>query len=284
MWSGKRRKTVLDRDIPRLDAEYDNELSLQQQKQLTEQLLIERQPSTNSQFAYYELSSETEAANIARTIEANCFNEFFKETPAELRSLYGPYEKQSTFFLAVDTSIGMPVGALRVIANGANGLLTLNDLSSPAIAEKGIGGISVDSIRQHHDIENLDACWDIGAVAVLPEHRGKKKVSVMLYRAMYKKAKEQGIEHLVSIIDKHPYEGSIQPLRIPFQPLAGCGEPFRYYGSKLSYAVHGRVDDFFPTMYRYLRSPQGWLVDIVAQGALSRLIMGKRDNEIQFLS
>lgn len=271
-------------DTPRLEAEYDNELSLERQRQLVNSLLMEHQPKTGGQFAYYELSPRVEIANVARTLEASSFYKFFKETPAELRELYGPYEDQSIFFLALDTETATPAGALRVITNGAHGLLTLNDIAAPATTEKGLGGISIEAIQESHSIENLDSCWDIGTVAVEPEYRGNKKVSVMLYRAMYKKAEEQGIEHLVSIIDKHPYDGSIRPLRIPFQPLAGFSEPFRYYGSKLSYAVHGYVNDFYPTMHRYLMSPKGQLVNMVAQGALSRLIMGKNDDEIQFLS
>ncbi len=275
---------MVEFDGPRPELEYDNQLSPEKQRELVRQLLKERPPKTNGVFAYYEVSSSDEVANVARTIEAATFYEYFKETPASVKELYGSYEKQSLFFLAVDLKTGTPVGALRAQRNGENGLLTLNDLSDPATEKKGIGGIPVEDVKEYHGIKDLDDCWDIGAVAVLKGYRGDKRTSVMLYRAMYKKAMEQGVEHIVSIIDKHPYEGSMLPLGIPFKSLAGVEKPFRYYGSKLSVAAYGHLPDFFAVMDRYRRSPKGIMTNLLASGALSRLIKGKWDKEIDLLA
>lgn len=271
-------------DVPKPELEYDNQLSPEKQRELVGQLVQERPPRTHGRFAYYEVASADKVANVARTIEAATFYEYFKETPASVKELYGPYEKQSLFFLAVDLKTGTPVGTLRAQRNGENGLLTLNDLSCPATDEKGVGDIPIDAMKEYHGIKNLDDCWDIGAVAVLSGYRGDKRTSVMLYRAMYKKAMEQGIEHIVSIIDKHPYEGSMLPLGIPFEPLAGLKEPFRYYGSKLSHAAYGHIPEFFPVMDKYRRTFSGRMTDLVANGALSRLIKGNRDREIDLLA
>ncbi len=266
------------------DGRYTNTLSPERQQQIANALLKERPPVGRGQYVYYEVKPHTEAANVARTIEAVTFAEFFKgESADSVRELYGPYESQSVFFLAVDTRKKTPVGALRVIRNGSSGFLTLNDLEAPQTEEKGIGGVAPSAVMEQHGIEDLDECWDIGAVAVLPEHRGNKKVSVMLYRAMYKKAMEQDIKHIISIIDKNPYERSMQPLGIPFQPLAGLSEPFRYHGSKLSFAAYGRLDTFKPIMEEYRKSTRGVLVDLLAQQALSRLIKGTKDTEINLL-
>lgn len=274
---------ALEFDAPNPENSYDNELSLEQQKELARVLIEERPPQRNGRFAYYEVASGKEVANVARTIEAAAFLEYFKEAPAEVKKLYEPYEEQSLFFLAVDLKNDTPVGALRAQRNGENGLLTLNDLAAPVTQEKGVGDIPIESVKEYHGIASLDDCWDIGAVAVLPEYRGDKRTSAMLYRAMYNKSMEQGVKHIISIIDKHPYERSMLALGIPFQPLAGLEEPFRYYGSKLSYAAYGHVPDFFPAMDRYRRSGKGLVTNLVAKGALSRLIKGNRDNEINLL-
>lgn len=263
------------------DFTINNELTSETMHRLASDLLDVKPPRTGGQFVYYELTNREPASNVARTIEASCFEEFFKETPQELRHLYGPYENQSTFFIAIDTKEKMPIGALRVIANGDNGLLTLNDMSSPESHEKGVGEVDLNTIKQYHDIESLNDCWDIGTVAVLPDYRGRKRVSVMLYRAMYNKAERQDIKHLVSVIDKHPYEGSIKPLHIPFKPLAGLDAPFRYYGSRQSYAVYGRLAEFKESMTKYYNTLAGRTVNLFAEGALARLIVGKRDDEIQ---
>jgi hypothetical protein len=275
---------VVEFDGPKAETGYDNELSPERQKELVKELIKERPPQKNGRYAYYEVACTSDAANIARTIEAAAFKEYFDEAPSEVREMYAPYERQSMFFLAVDLKTTTPVGALRAQRNGAAGLLTLNDVAAPITDKKGVGGIPIDVVKDYHGIENLDDCWDIGAVAVLPDYRGDKRTSVMLYRAMYKKAMEQRVEHIVSIIDKKPYEGSMLALGIPFKPLAGIAEPFRYYGSKLSHAAYGHIPDFFPIMDKYRRTGKGRVIDFVVHGALSRLIKGSRDKEINLLA
>ncbi len=209
-------------------------------------------------------------ANVARTVECRVFESRFGNDEAEMARIYGPYEDASLFFLSVDASTNTPVGALRVMRHTEAGFLTLNAM--PAVA----GGLSLDTVMEREGVRHPELCWDIGTVAVLPGFRRVGRgVSIQLYRAMYRAALAEGVDHLFSIIDARPYETMTRYLGIPFSPIIGTA-PFEFEGSELSVAVHGYVPDFYPRMLRHCFTVRGWL----ARRSLWPLVLGTRDDAI----
>ncbi len=244
-------------------------LSKEELQRLTQAFLHDFPPHTEGALVCYEVDTE-EMCNVARTIECKVFEKYFGNNPEEMARIYGPYEDASNFFLLIDQRLAEPVGTLRVINNSPAGMMTLNTLPEDA------SPLSPAEIATFHGIEDMEKCWDVGTVAVLPEHQGQD-AAILLYRAMYKAACEADIEHVVSIIDERPYEKMTKYLGIPFQPLAGT-RPFAYEGSSTSRAVYGHIPDFYPVMRKHMRfSVKGWM----AHSALKDLVRGKNDDAIQ---
>jgi len=247
-------------------------------KQLTEELLAERVPETvpeDERFITIELGPGSRFANIGRHIEAVVFQEVFKNDAQEMTQAYLPYEDNSRFFVSVDRIEGVPTGVLRVIGNSPAGLMTLND------AEKEPFRVSPQDVANKHDITNFDKVWDVGTVAVLPEHRsGQGPVSIQLFRAMYVSALSHGVEHLVSMIDDRLFKKLKGVLGIPFEPLAGS-KPGPYMRSKKTHALHGDVREFYEKMSKLKLSARGRLLAKFAIGdSLERLVEGSKDNLI----
>ena len=269
---------------PKGEGEIDNELSPERQSELIGRLLQERPPKTKDRFVYYELSAESEYANLARTVEANVFMERFKEPHSQTATTYRPYEQQSIFLLAIDTKDAEAAGALRVVANGDNGILTLNDLAEPPNDEKTAPQVDIEAALAAKGISDVSECWDVETVAVDKKYRKVTEVSTMLYRAMYINARKHGVKHLVTILDENPYKKVMEPyLGIPFTAFGGLDAPFKYYNSEASYALHGYVPEFFREMVKHeFTTSKGWAA--TAAGALTRLVWGTRDKQIQLLA
>lgn len=235
----------------------------------TSRLLDEIPPATERRYVCYELDSP-EIADVARTIERTVFETSFDNGAGEMTRIYGPYEAASRFLLSVDQIERRPVGALRIISNSPAGLMTLNTLPADATP------MSAGELLSHHGITSLDDCWDVGTVAVMPEYRRQGKgISVQLYRGLYVSATNEGIEHMTSIIDLHPYETMTKYLGIPFVPLGGSG-PFSYEGSEESVAVYGHIPDFYPKMRRKSMTAKG----LLARKALWPLVFGTEDDAL----
>lgn len=247
-------------------------------KQLTDELLSERVPETaleDERFITVELGPGSPFANIGRYIEGVVFQEAFKNDAQALAGAYLPYEDSSRFFVSFDRMESVPTGVLRVIGNSSAGLMTLND------AEKKPFGISKQSVVKEHDITDFDKVWDVGTVAVLPEHRhGQGPVSIQLFRAMYVSALNHDIEHLVSMVDDKLLKKLKGVLGIPFGPLAGS-KPGLYMGSKKTHPVHGEVRNFYEKMSKLKESTRGRLLAKYAIGdSLERLVEGSKDDLI----
>lgn len=252
--------------------EYGYDLPPEAIQQLTSDLLRERPPTGDARFVCYKLDGEDIYSNIGRQVECTVFDEAFGNDASEMRREYGPYEEQSTFFISIDRESERPTGALRVIENGPAGFKTLNDLTeiSPEFTK--------EHVANYHGISDMDKCWDVGTVAVLPEHRSAEgSISVQLYRGLYVAARENDIQHLVSIIDSKPLAKLTGYLGIPFVPLTGSG-PMEYLGSPSSQPVYGYTPDFYPKMNRKRFTLNG----ILARKVLGRLVKGTQDDELQF--
>lgn len=90
---------------------------------------------------------------------------------------------------------------------------------------------------------------------------------------MYKTAVEDGIDHVVAIIDADPLAKMNEYLGIPLRPMMNS-QPFPYIGSEKSQAVHGFIPEFDKVMttHKWTR-PKGML----ARKAIARLL-GKSDD------
>lgn len=250
-------------------------LSHEQVLQLTAELLEERPPASDDRFVCYKLDGNDRFSDIGRHLECRVFDEEFGNDPAEMTREYQPYEQQSEFLISVDQEAKVPTGVLRVIKNGPAGLKTLNDLENPQDGTAPI--ITANEAIAQHGID-LDKCWDIGTVAIPKEYRSKAgAVSVMLYRGTFLAAREQGIEHVVSIVDSKPLQKMTGYLGIPFVPLAGT-KPMSYLGSESSQPVYGYLPDFYKKMNRNRFTLKGML----AYSVLRRLVKGTGDSEYQF--
>lgn len=222
---------------PRYNLE-DQEISALSNELITD--LMSEGLSPDSKFVCAELGASSKYANLARTVEETVFNETFGNTSEVMHIEYGPYENASKFWLVLDTENATPVGALRVIENSEYGLKTLNDINGEPL------NFSADKVCSVHGI-NPDTTWDVGTVAVLPEYRGVKYSflpSLSLYRALYARSVELGIEHYVTILDKKA-KSDMDLLGIPFKPILDS-DGFSYLGSEVSYALYAPVDSLAP--------------------------------------
>lgn len=232
--------------------------------------LLEHMPApTDQRFICYQLG-DTEMEDVARTIERTVFETSFDNSNEKMSQIYGPYESASRFFLSVDRIEGKPVGALRVTENSPAGMMTLNALPEDA------SNMNSEQLLEFHGIDSLDDCWDVGTVAVLPEYRRQGQgISVQLYRALYVSAMKEDVSHLLSIIDRRPYETMRNYLGIPFEPL-GDSKPFPFEGSEESVAVHGFIPDFYSKMRRQSLTIKG----LLARKALWPLVFGTKDQAL----
>lgn len=239
--------------------------------------LIDRFPGAeDARYVCYRIAGTDEISDIARSVERTVFESTFAGNDAEFMAReYGPYEDASLFFLTVDRVKRRPTGALRVTRNSPAGFKTINDLASGRLPIH----LAEQEVRTSHRIERWDACWDVATLAVSEDYRRTAaKAALQLYRGMYVTALEQGIEHLIAIIDKSPLLAMTEYLSIPFAPLCGTGY-FSYLESAESRAVHGYVPDFYPVITGRLAEVHE---DPVATAALSYIILGTDDHVLLF--
>jgi hypothetical protein len=216
---------------------------------LSRRLLQERPSYLDDQFVVYEMNGTDEFSNIGRYVEAQAFDETFNEKVDDMEKSYGEYEGASTFFVVMDQKSQQPAGVLRIIRNSERGLKTLNDIAGEPL------NIAIEDFMKFHNVESLDNTWDVGTVAILPEYRASVRKSIMskntqpnilLYRSLYKKAENEGIEHFVSVIDR-PAHNNLNALGVPFVPINGS-KPFKYVNSQSSTALYGHVPEFYDRM------------------------------------
>lgn len=182
--------------------------------------------------------------DLGRKVEQQVFLEKFGNTPDEMQSEYGPYEDASSFFITLSPE-GEPIGVLRVIGGESlNDFKSLRDVSQerPRHEHPERPRISLESFAYYEGVDP-STVWDIGTIAIPKEHRGATagNLSAVLHRALLAKAKAEGIEHFVAVIDKGEH-GNLNKLGVPFKPILGS-LPFEYLGSKTSTALHCRVAD-----------------------------------------
>jgi hypothetical protein len=226
------------------------ELRDNQAADLSEQLLATYPPTSRHRFVCYPVGGTSPFADLGRRTELEVFEAAFGNDRAVMEREYGPYEQASRFFVVMDQVERRPAGVLRVIAHSVAGLKTLQDIAGKPLR------IGVRDFQEFHAVTELDRCWDVGTVAVLPEYRRSasrtREVSLMLYRALYVHAMREGVEHFVAVIDEHAHRG-LRALGVPFVAINDSG-PFGYLDSASSTALYGFVPAFRARMEaRYAR-------------------------------
>lgn len=197
-------------------------------------LMMERPLLGNGRYGCYLIADSSPYSDIARAVECTVFEQFFGNDPAVMCEAYAEYEAHSMFLLAVDRERQVPAGTLRLITNSENGFKTFNDIALPPLS------LRTDTVRMFHGIDDLDACWDVGTLAVQRDYRGKGSdqfVSTMLYGLFHAEAQRRGIHHVITVLDKHAYTSLTQILGMPFVPMVGSA-PFNYLGSENSRAAY----------------------------------------------
>jgi hypothetical protein len=202
--------------------------------------LLEEYPLTGEgRYGCYFISDSSPYSDIARAVECEVFQEFFGNMPSLMVEEYAAYEMNSRFLLVVDRFLEQPAGALRLIENSRSGFKTLNDIQGEPLS------IPTESVLAYHEIDDLENCWDVGTLAVRKPYRGRATnnlISTMLYGLLHTAVHEYGIDHLVTILDKHAYSQLTELLGVPFVPMAGS-QPFSYLGSENSRAAYLYVPD-----------------------------------------
>jgi hypothetical protein len=227
-------------------AQTQYDLEKEEMRRRVGQLLREREPSSGDRVVCYmlrgDVAEDVQFANVARTIECTVFDEKFGNNPEEMNQGYGAYESQSIFFLSIDTETLEPVGALRVIENGPNGLKTINDIPNhPGVQVEPVDENYEAEVYEHYGISDPNTCWDIGTVAVPREFRDQG-LSPLLYRAMYVASQKSGIKHFFSVIDRQAFS-QMRLFGLPFVSLLKTKEG-EYMGSLKSQPLYGDAPTF----------------------------------------
>jgi hypothetical protein len=214
------------------------------------QLLAEWPLPAHQRFGCYLIDGSSQYSDLARGLECSVFHEFFGNEPSIMYAEYAEYELHSKFVLVVDQERLQLAGTLRVIANSARGLKTLNDIARAPLS------VPLAKVIDCHRIDSLDKCWDIGTLAVLKEYRGRSSnhlVSTMLYGVTIAAARTAGIEHFVAIMDQHAFSQLTEMLGLPFVPIANS-PPFEYIGSGSSRAGYAFVPSFRSSVEAYMKT------------------------------
>jgi len=239
---------------------------------LSEQLLTLHPPTSSHRFVCYPLSGTGRFADLGRAVELEVFGAVFGDDRETLEAEYGPYDHASRFFVVMDQRRRRPAGVLRVIENSAAGHKTLRDVTDGPL------GIPEAEVRARHAIADLDRCWDVGTLPVRSDYRRSatrgRTVSLLLYRALYVSALRTGVEHFVTIMDRHAHR-VLLALGAPFVPICES-EPFDYMGSPCT-ALHGYVPGFIAELEAHrrrlrARHPLAWCL---LSGSIRKLVHGR---------
>ena len=131
----------------------------------------------------------------ARQCEEEVFLRSYGNTRAQLDAEYGAYDDQSVFLAVADES-EFVYGAMRLIAPGAAGLKTLNDLYREP------WGIDGNRAARAAGVDP-DTAWDVATVGVRNEFRGQRfMVSMALYHGMFQTALANGVASGTAVLDE----------------------------------------------------------------------------------
>jgi hypothetical protein len=225
--------------------DYVYDMSDPERDALTEEFLSTKKLGCN-RFACFALEGDDPFANIARQVEREVFEDSWGNDAAMMKREYGPYDDASVFFMAVDTHGRVPAGVLRMIRNSSVGLKTIVDLDDSVKSPIAPTVISVDDVMRHHEIEDLDRCWDAATAAIPRNYRRRLAAThVQIMRIIALAAMRESIEHFVAVLDEPVVKAARDVLGLPLTPLAGT-PPFTHMDAPNNQAIYAHV----PTLLR----------------------------------
>jgi hypothetical protein len=95
----------------------------------------------------------------------------------------------------------------------------------------------------------------VGTLAVHKRYRGSSSdhlVGTTLYGMFHAATRSKGIDHVVTILDRHAFRQLTDMLAVPFVPIANS-EPFDYLGSECSRAAYVHAPSVVPTVEAHIR-------------------------------
>jgi len=166
----------------------------------------------------------------ARQVEHAVFLEAFGNTEELLAKEYEPYEPASLILGVMDRRRQVAAGMMRVLLPSAAGFKSLNDVGP-------CWGVSVPDMLTATGLElEVRRTWDIAAMAVAPEYRGKAAMGIVtmgLMQGVTMTARRLGVDWFVAVLDLPVFRLLRWRLRFTWSGFAGVG-PMPYLGSDAS--------------------------------------------------
>jgi hypothetical protein len=180
-------------------------------------------------FGTYVFGPDEPAAELARHIERNVFDEEYGNSPELMEAEYGPYEAGSIFLCVLDHRRSLPVGMMRLLFPGVCGLKSVDDL-------RRIWGVGIDeaATRTGLDFDAARAC-DVATLAVAPGYR-QGLITTALCQGLGMTTAATDVRWLVSILDVRVLrllQLRLNKLFFEFDSV----EPLRYLDSPASLPV-----------------------------------------------
>ena len=130
------------------------------------------------------------------------FSEAFNSTKETLSQEYAPYEDVSGFFVVIDTTTGLPAGALRYVDGGIDLNPTLRDLDE-------IGTLPEVAAEMRELLEYHPDAWDIDSYEVHEAYRGHHggyRTTGLLGRLLVVCAREREVPGLSLVASEHAHQ------------------------------------------------------------------------------
>ena len=153
--------------------------------------------SEGAQTQVIRLEPHDRFSDLARVFEQRVFARDLgaNHTPELMAQEYGPYESESTFYVAYNPGLRRILGVSRAIyGTGAElpkvfDLVCNNSECKELVWQKHAVELKPEFVALHHDIQTTDSVLDFATLAVSPEYRvlqakGDLRPSTLLYAAM----------------------------------------------------------------------------------------------------
>ncbi len=216
-----------------------------EEERLVNSLIERRMGASDKKFGMYIIKGDDEVSQIARSLEAEVFGEFFNNDPDLMAREYGPYEDASLFILVVDQESKKAAGLIRIIENSEVGFKSVVDLPRYWHGPDG-RPVELNKLAEENNLSdrNPETTWDIATLAVR-EGYNKTLVRPALFHGVFKLSKENGIKDWVGIVDEIVINKVTIPSGVHFKVYNYEGQPLpaENYLDAMSLPVYGNVDE-----------------------------------------
>lgn len=237
------------------------------------QVLLDSSPEVitltdGPRYALMVINNDSEFSNLARSVEAEVFSEYFGNDPQLMAEEYGPYEDASTFFLVVDTEDKRRAGVMRILRNSSLGFKATNDVSA-----MGITDLEPRQVLENIGVKSEETTLEIATIAAAPDYRGEKTnslISAAMYRALHKYCHANGYTDLIAIIDAKPLQ-NLHDIHLPVRTSPHVQSPFAYLDAKANSLIHIPVYEVEASMQAHDQDTYDFLLGDAGFDALCTL-------------